>query len=66
MFGRLSAVKNASQSVICRGYFETTCLNASIFFPNRPISETLIFLPGPFLNIFIHSEILKITRLARH
>jgi hypothetical protein len=47
MFGRLPAVKNASQSVICRGYFEATCLNAGIFFPNRPISENLIFLSEP-------------------
>jgi hypothetical protein len=47
------AVKNASQSVICRGYFEVTSLNASIFFPNRPISKNLIFFRNPFLNIFI-------------
>jgi hypothetical protein len=47
MFGRLPAVKNASQSVICRGYFEAACLNAGIFSPNRPISENLIFLPEP-------------------
>ena len=31
MFGRLPAVKNASQSVIWRGYFEVACLNANIF-----------------------------------
>jgi hypothetical protein len=43
----LPAVKNASQSVICRGYFEATCLNAGIFLPNQPISENLIFLPEP-------------------
>jgi hypothetical protein len=47
MSGRLPAVKNASQSVICRGYFEAACLNAGIFFPNRPISENLGFLPEP-------------------
>ena len=47
MFGQLSAVKNASQSVICRGYFEATCLNAGIFFPDRPIPENLIFLSEP-------------------
>jgi hypothetical protein len=49
MICRLLAVKNASQSisVICRGYFEATCLNAGIFFPNRPISENLIFLSEP-------------------
>jgi hypothetical protein len=41
----LPAVKNASQLVICRGYFKAAYLNAGIFFPNRPISENLIFLP---------------------
>jgi len=40
-------VKNASQAVICRGYFEAACLNAGIFVPNRPISENLGFLPEP-------------------
>jgi hypothetical protein len=70
MYGRLLAVKNASQSVICRGDFEAACLNADIFFsPNRPISENLIFLSEPlpkhfyfirkfsnlFLNILIQS-----------
>jgi hypothetical protein len=45
MSGRLPAVKNASQSVICRGYFKAACLNADIFFPNQLISENLIFLP---------------------
>jgi hypothetical protein len=47
MFGRLPAVKNASQSVICRGYFKAACLNPGIFFPNRPIFENLIFLLEP-------------------
>ena len=47
MFGCLPAVKIASQSVICCGYFGAACLNADIFFPNRPIFKTLIFLPGP-------------------
>ena len=32
MCGRLSAVKNASQSVIFRGYLKATCLNAGICF----------------------------------
>ena len=53
MFGRLPAMKNASQSVVCHGYFEAASLNAGIFPPNRPISENLIFLPEPLLNILI-------------
>ena len=53
MFGWLLPVKNASQSVICRGYSGVTCLNANIFFPNRFISKTLIFVRNPFLNISI-------------
>jgi hypothetical protein len=52
MSSRLPAVKNASQSVICHGYFEATCLNAGIFFPNRPISKNLIFLPEPLPKFF--------------
>ena len=48
MYGRLPAMENASQSVILRGYFEATCLDAGMFFfPNWPISKTLIFLPEP-------------------
>jgi hypothetical protein len=48
MYGRLPAVNNASQLVICHGYFEATCLNAGIFFfSNRPISKNLNFLSEP-------------------
>ena len=48
MFGRLPAVKNAFQSVICRGYSRVTCLNANICFfsPNWPISKNLDFSSG--------------------
>jgi hypothetical protein len=53
MFGRLPAMKNASQSVICRRYFEATCLKPAFFFPNRPISENLIFILEPLPKHFI-------------
>jgi hypothetical protein len=67
MFGRLPDVKIASQSVICHGYFETACLNAGIFFPNRPISENLIFLPEPLpKHFYFIRKFSKINRLARN
>src|SRR6202048_3558470 len=41
IFGRMPAVKIKFQLVIGHGYSKTACLNAGIFYSNRPISVNL-------------------------
>jgi hypothetical protein len=65
MFGQLSVVKNAFQSVICRGYSGVACLNAGVFILLiGPFPKTFIFFRNRFLNISISFIIMKINRLA--
>jgi hypothetical protein len=40
MFGRLPAVKNAYQLVICYGYSGVACLNANFFLLVSPFPHT--------------------------
>ena len=73
MFGRLHAMENAFQLVICHGYSGVACLNANIFFLLKigPFPKTLTFLPEPlpkyfyFIHIFSKSTNQLVTN-CRH
>ena len=64
MSSQLLAMKNAFQSIICREYSGLACLHVGIFFLIGLIPKPWFFFRNSFLNILIHSGILKINRLA--